>query len=58
MRWCVISSVLGLACLSVSAAEPIAQIAEKKGWLTDYAAAKSAARRSGKPLMVVFRCQP
>ncbi len=28
------------------------------GWFTDYAKAKAAARQSGKPLFVVFRCQP
>ena len=58
MRWTLISSLLGVAFLSAPAAEPVAQLAEKNGWLTDYEAAKAAARRSGKPLMVVFRCQP
>jgi hypothetical protein len=28
------------------------------GWFTDYAKAKAVARQSGKPLFVVFRCQP
>jgi serine protease Do len=28
------------------------------GWLTDYAAAKAEAKRTGKPLFVVFRCEP
>lgn len=28
------------------------------GWMTDYNQAKAAARKSGKPLMVVFRCEP
>jgi hypothetical protein len=30
----------------------------KLGWHSDYASAKAEARRSGKPLMVVFRCEP
>ena len=30
----------------------------KFGWLSDYDVAKAEARRSGKPLMVVFRCEP
>jgi hypothetical protein len=30
----------------------------KFGWHSDYALAKAEARRSGKPLMVVFRCEP
>jgi hypothetical protein len=28
------------------------------GWLTDYIAARELARKTGKPLMVVFRCGP
>ncbi len=30
----------------------------RKGWLADYAAARALARQSGKPLLVVFRCEP
>jgi hypothetical protein len=26
-------------------------------WLTDYDAARAAARRGGKPIFVVFRCE-
>lgn len=28
------------------------------GWHTDYASAKAEAKRTGKPLFVVFRCEP
>jgi len=28
------------------------------GWHTDYAIAQAEARKTGKPLMIVFRCQP
>jgi hypothetical protein len=28
------------------------------GWYTDYAAAKAEARRTGKPILLVFRCEP
>jgi hypothetical protein len=28
------------------------------GWRKDYAAARAEAKRTGKPLFVVFRCQP
>ena len=31
---------------------------KSKGWFTSYAAARAEARRTGKPLMVVFRCEP
>jgi hypothetical protein len=58
MRWCLISGALTLALFTTSNAQPVAELAQKKGWLTDYAAAKATARQSGKPLMVVFRCQP
>lgn len=30
----------------------------KFGWLTDYNAALAEARRSGKPIFLVFRCEP
>ena len=32
--------------------------AKKFGWRTDYAAAKTEAKRTGKPMLVVFRCEP
>ncbi len=28
------------------------------GWFSDYAAALQEARRSGKPIFLVFRCEP
>jgi hypothetical protein len=60
MRSWLTGGLLGLALLSGEglAAEPVAQLAQKHGWLTDYQAARAVARRDGKPLMVVFRCQP
>ena len=30
----------------------------KFGWHTDYAAARAEARRTGKPILLVFRCEP
>ena len=32
--------------------------AKAAGWLTDFAAGKAEAKHSGKPLVVVFRCEP
>ena len=61
MRKWLTGSVLGLTVLMFGGradAEPVAQAAQKAGWLTDYQAAKKIARESGKPLFVVFRCQP
>lgn len=28
------------------------------GWYSDYEAARAEARRSGKPIFLVFRCEP
>ena len=30
----------------------------KYGWHTDLAAAKAEAKRTGKPIFLVFRCEP
>jgi len=30
----------------------------KYGWLTDYNAALAEAKRTGKPIFLVFRCEP
>jgi len=32
--------------------------ARKYGWFTDYGAAKTEAKRTGKPMLLVFRCEP
>jgi hypothetical protein len=53
--------VLGLTNLTVcggSAGQPPVQTAKHDSWFTDYQAARAAARSTGKPLFVVFRCQP
>ena len=34
------------------------RIAPKKGWLSDLSTARAQAQKTGKPLMVVFRCDP
>jgi hypothetical protein len=57
----MIGSVLGLTYLTVhggSAGQPPVQTAKHDSWFTDYQAAQAAARSTGKPLFVVFRCQP
>jgi hypothetical protein len=43
--------------VSLLAAEARGQ-AKAPSWRTDYAAARAEARRTGKPLFVVFRCLP
>ena len=32
--------------------------ADKFGWYTDYGKARAEARRTGKPIFLVFRCEP
>ena len=49
-------SVLLVAAGSASAAPKIEPA--KYGWHTDYAAARAEAKRTGKPMMLVFRCEP
>jgi hypothetical protein len=44
--------ILG-TCFAVSAPPD----AKKFGWYSDYAAAKAEAKRTGKPMLVVFRCE-
>lgn len=31
--------------------------AARHGWFTDYAKAKAEAKRTGKPILLVFRCE-
>lgn len=44
---------LSLLCISGAFAQP-----KTTGWRTDYEAAKAEAKRSGKPMFVVIRCEP
>jgi hypothetical protein len=48
--------VLASCCVSVALAQvPKRQTPQAPTWLADYDAARETARRSGKPLFVVFR---
>jgi hypothetical protein len=56
MKRQVISVTLGMVLLSGGlAGEPQARSPGKAEWQTDYDAAKALARRSGKPIFLVFR---
>jgi hypothetical protein len=52
----------GVALVLLGAADARAQNRKvdpaKFGWHTDYAAAKAEAGRTGKPMLLVFRCEP
>jgi len=55
MRFAIAALALG-ALSSVAFARDVD--ARKFGWYTDYAAGKAEAKRTGKPMLVVFRCEP
>jgi hypothetical protein len=57
MKGWMMAAVLGLAA-SAGGARTAAPRETKPVWQTDYARARAEARRTGKPLFVVFRCQP
>ena len=54
-RVLALSTLLSVA--GSASAQPTSEAA-KFGWYDDYAAGKAEARRSGKPIMLVFRCDP
>jgi hypothetical protein len=41
-----------------SDSQKIGKLAIQKGWLSDYRQGLAEARKTGRPLFVVFRCQP
>lgn len=51
-------SALLAVLASVGPAKAAMPDAKEFGWHNDYAAAKAEARRTGKPLLLVFRCEP
>jgi hypothetical protein len=61
-RWLWMCSLSAAVCLlstaSASADPKIARLAAENGWLRDYQQGLAEARRTGKPLFVVFRCEP
>lgn len=44
--------------LSVAGLAPPRIDPARFGWYSDYSAAKAEARRTGKPIFLVFRCEP
>ncbi len=49
---------LGLLVLVPGSAGAQGKKAARKNWHTDYVAARALAKKTGKPMMVVFRCEP
>ena len=57
-RWWLLAGVLGLCCAAGGQAK--AETAKKPDaphWRSDFDEGRKAARASGKPLFVVFRCE-
>ncbi len=59
MKWWLFGGVVGFGLLMLppGAAQPGKQAA-RKGWLAGLDSGKALAKKTGKPLMVVFRCEP
>jgi hypothetical protein len=58
MRWWLLGGVAALGLIALAnqqLRESVAGEVKRPRWLTDYAAARKAARQSGKPILVVFR---
>ena len=58
MRSCLATLIVLSSVPFASAQRPGAPNAAKFGWHASWEAARAEAKRSGKPLMVVFRCEP
>ena len=57
-RTYLVAAAAGLLLAAPAGAKPLTQLAQANGWRTDYRLAREEARKAGKPLMVVFRCEP
>jgi hypothetical protein len=49
---------LAFSAGAAMAQSPATKIAASKSWLSDLNSAKTQAVKTGKPMMVVFRCDP
>ena len=53
-----ILAAVAVLTLGATAAAQTGRLALKNGWMTDYQTAKAEAKRTGKPIFLVFRCDP
>ncbi len=56
-RW-LMAGVLGLAGMNGSVQGKAVRDPQYPLWFADYEAARAEARRSGRPMFLVFRCVP
>jgi len=55
---CSIAAIALVAATGAANAAPPKPDPARYGWFTDYALAKAEAKRTGKPIFLVFRCEP
>jgi hypothetical protein len=58
MRWMLTLLATTAIVQSAGAQSPASKVAAKIGWHSSLDAARTEARKTGKPLMVVLRCDP
>ena len=59
MRWQFLAVAAVLAVAAPAFAQTAAtKLAPGKGWLNNLDAARAQAEKTGKPMLVVFRCDP
>ncbi len=56
--YCMAALLTAIPWTTGAAQSPLGPALKEHGWFTSYEAARAEAKRTGKPLMVVFRCEP
>ena len=56
-QWCALG-LIGMSLLTVERGAAQGKFAGVKGWQFSLDTAKTLAKKTGKPMMVVFRCEP
>lgn len=51
-------AIVAATLAATTAQAQTSQLARKNGWFDDYPRAKAEAKRTGKPMFLVFRCDP
>ena len=57
-RYLMAGILVGSLATSAVAQSPTTKVAPQKGWHNNLDTASTLAQNSGKPLLVVFRCDP
>jgi hypothetical protein len=54
----LLAGLVLLVAPGIASAQPRKLDPARHGWHSDYAAARAEAKRTGKPIFLVFRCEP